>query len=164
MESDGSMRGEFITLVPCSNIMWHEFYSRYVPDPMMDTTPYLYDFVRVEKNFQIKMADKARKYFTILLERNVIGEVYLKHINTEEKSTNIGIALIDDSVKGKGFGTVALKLIIDYALHVMALNTIHAESVLRNTRSQHIMEKVGFIYTHEDDTFKYYKLDKDGML
>ena len=164
MKSDGSISGKLITLVPCSNIMWHEFYSRYVPDPMMDANHYIYDFIRVEKTFQIKMADITRKYFAILHERNVIGEIYLKHINIEEKSTNLGIALIDDSVKGKGFGTEALKLIIDYAFHVMELNTIHAESVLRNTRSQHIMEKVGFIYTHEDDIFKYYKLDKDGML
>jgi len=141
--------------------MWHEFYRKYVPDPLMDTTPYVYDYAKGEENFHKKMADTTRKYFAIVYEGNVVGEVYLKYINAEDRSTRFGIALTDDSVKGKGFGTEAMQLIINYALNVLDLKTIYAESVLRNTRSQHIMEKVGFIYTHEDDVFKYYKLERD---
>jgi len=161
MGTDNKIIGKLITLVPCTNEMWHEFYRKYVPDPLMDTTPYAYDYAKGEENFHKKMADATRKYFAILYEENVIGEVYLKHINAEDRSTRFGIALTDDSVKGKGLGTEAMQLIIGYAFHTLGFETIYAESVLRNTRSQYIMEKIGFVYTHEDDVFKYYKLERE---
>ena len=36
---------------------------------------------------------------------------------------------------------------------------VNADAALKNTRSQHVLEKVGFCYTHEDDTFKYYRCE-----
>ena len=37
---------------------------------------------------------------------------------------------------------------------------VKADAVLKNTRSQHVMEKVGFRYIREDETFKYYRCEK----
>ena len=37
---------------------------------------------------------------------------------------------------------------------------VNADAALKNTRSQHVLKKVGFRYTHEDDTFKYYRCEK----
>ena len=37
---------------------------------------------------------------------------------------------------------------------------VNADAALKNTRSQHVLEKVGFQYTHEDDTFKYYRCER----
>ena len=34
---------------------------------------------------------------------------------------------------------------------------VNADAALKNTRSQHVLEKVGFEYVREDDTFKYYR-------
>ncbi|MCL2169757.1 MAG: GNAT family N-acetyltransferase [Defluviitaleaceae bacterium] len=47
---------------------------------------------------------------------------------------------------------------MEYAFETLNLQTIKADTVLRNTRSQHVLEKIGFVYTHEDVLFKYYEL------
>jgi len=86
--------------------------------------------------------------------------VYLKRIDYEKKTAEAAIALITDAVKGRGAGTEAIKLLISYAFDEMGLETILGDAVLRNTRSQHIMQKLGFEFTHEGEKFKHYRLQK----
>jgi len=127
---------------------------------MMDATAYIYDYRRCDDAFLKKTADETRRYFTIIHQGTVVGEIYLKHIDAKRKTTEFGIALVNDSVKGKGFGTEAIRLLIEYAFGELEIDTIFADSVLRNTRSHHVLEKSGFVYTREDDTFKYFRLDR----
>jgi len=47
------LHGELVSIVPCTNELWHEFHRNYEPDPMMDTTPYTYDEKRCENEFII---------------------------------------------------------------------------------------------------------------
>ena len=68
--------------------------------------------------------------------------------------------MMNDSVKGKGYGTQAEKLAVDYAFDVLGAESIFAESLIKNTRSQHIMEKIGFKYFGEEDGFRQYRLEK----
>jgi hypothetical protein len=49
MREDGAIIGNTISLVTFTKSLWHEFYRNYEIDPMMDTTPYMYDFERMEK-------------------------------------------------------------------------------------------------------------------
>ena len=71
----------------------------------------------------------------------------------------MGIHLQNDAVKEKGYGTQAERLILQYAFNELGMVAVNADAVLKNTRSQHVLEKVGFCYTHEDDTFKYYRCE-----
>lgn len=66
----------------------------------------------------------------------------------------------NDSVKGQGIGTIAEQLILDYATDQLGMKTVYADSILKNTRSQRVLEKVGFALIGIDDTFKYYKFEK----
>ena len=72
----------------------------------------------------------------------------------------MGIHLRDDSVKEKGYGTQAESLILQYAFEELEMVAVNADAALKNTRSQHVLEKVGFRYICEDDTFKYYRCEK----
>ena len=67
----------------------------------------------------------------------------------------------NDSVKNKGYGTQAEILALQYAFKEMKLNTVYAEAIHKNKRSQHVLKKVGFVETHQDNTFIYYRCDKD---
>jgi RimJ/RimL family protein N-acetyltransferase len=80
------------------------------------------------------------------------------------KTGNLAIHLVNDSVKGKGYGSEAEGLIINYAFDQIGLNTVYADTVLRNKRSQHVLEKLGFKYVYEDEVFKYYELKKDNWI
>lgn len=155
MQTDILLRGEKVSVKTCTLELWHEFYRNYVPDPMMDTTPYKYDYDKAEKAFYTQTSDVTRSYFVIMLDSKNIGQIYLKHINQDEKTAEFGVALINDDVKGKGYGTEAISLLINYAFESLNLKTIFADSVLRNTRSQHILEKICFEFTHKDFDFNY---------
>lgn len=160
MNAETILYGEKIQLVPMTGARWHDFYKNYVIDPMMDTTPYAYDFDRAEKAYRLKSTDATRLYFSIAADEKNIGMIYLKHINSADSTAEVGIALVNDPVKGNGFGTEAIQLLIQYAFDALQLKSLAADSVLRNTRSQHVLEKAGFRYTHEDEIFKYYKIEK----
>lgn len=40
---------------------------------------------------------------------------------------------------------------IDYEFNKLGILTLYADAVLRNEISQYILERLGFIYTYEDD-------------
>ena len=37
---------------------------------------------------------------------------------------------------------------------------VNADTIRKNTRSQHVLEKVGFRFVGEDETFKYYRIEQ----
>jgi RimJ/RimL family protein N-acetyltransferase len=86
----------------------------------------------------------------------VIGEIRFKGI--EDSCSEIGIVLKNDRYKNKGMGTIALSKALDYAKDILKLSKVIASILKTNKRSQHIFEKIGFIFCDEDDHFdKFYK-------
>ena len=147
----------------------HEFYKNYIQDPAIFTSDekfktYEYKAYQVDDFFNSHVGLKSRKYFAIDLNGRTIGEISLKFINKKEKSATLSIALINDSVKGLGYGTEAEKLFIEYGFTKLGLDIIYADTILRNTRSQHVLEKVGFKYIKTDKDLKYYELRKEDWL
>ena len=65
-----------------------------------------------------------------------------------------------DAFKNKGYGTQAELLALDYAFNTMELSTVYADSLIGNTRSQHVLKKVGFQDTGRDANFIYYECKK----
>jgi len=63
-------------------------------------------------------------------------------------------------VKRKGVGTRAIQLLLAHAFDEMGMEAVTANSVLRNVRSQHIIQKLGFVFTHEDEKFKHYRIER----
>ena len=72
--------------------------------------------------------------------------------------------LYDMRMDEEGYGTQAEKLAIDYAFDVLGAESIFAESLIKNARSQHIMEKLGFRYFGENEGFKQYRLVREDRV
>ena len=68
--------------------------------------------------------------------------------------------LFNDNVKNKGYGTQSEILAIQYAFKDLKLDTVYADAIHKNTRSQRVLSKVGFCETHRDHTFIYYRCDR----
>lgn len=154
------IKGQLVSLVPFTREQCHEFYKAYVSDPSMWDFTYVYNENRVNDYYERKVLDPSRRFFAIILNGRTIGEIQLKYIDIVKGFGTLSIHLQNDAVKNKGYGTEAERLMIDYAFNELGLNTIYANTVLRNTRSQHILEKIGFVHTHDDDIFRYYKYKK----
>lgn len=147
---------------------FRELFRGFQYDPCMFTDMELYEKCRalpydeeaVDRRFDKRNADSAAMTFAVMLEGRVIGEVVLKHIDRENKTCELGIHLKDDSVKGQGYGTEAERLAIEYAFSTLRMDTVYADHIIKNERSRHILQKLGFEFIEEKDGFRKYRLDR----
>lgn len=149
-----------ISLTLMTREICHSLYKNFENDPAiyMDMSKYRtfqYDADWVDKYFDKQMLDD-RVVFAIMRDGTPVGEVKLKNIDKIKKECSLGIHLQNDSVKGLGIGTLAEKMALDYAFEKLHMEIVNADVVLKNKRSQHVLEKVGFQYLREDNCFKYY--------
>ncbi len=72
-----------------------------------------------------------------------IGTIGLTITSKEECIAELGI-VIGRAYWGKGMGTAAARLVIDYAITILGLVEIQAEVLQRNIASIRLLEKVGF--------------------
>ena len=153
-----------ISLCPMTREMCHEFYKGFQNDPaifmdMSRFSEYEYTPEKVERYFE-ENTIPSRRLFAIVVDGKIVGECKLKYIDFDTMECSAGIHLLDDNVKGRGYGTEAERLLLRYAFEELGMVAVNADAVLKNTRSQHVMEKVGFRYIREDETFKYYRCER----
>ena len=149
-----------ISLQPMTREMCHTFYKNFQNDPAIG---HYYEYVyspEIADRYFDNNAVPSRKLFAIMLGKQIVGECKLKNIDFEKRECSMGIHLQNDTVKGKGYGTQAERLILQYDFEELGMVAVNADAALKNARSQHVLEKVGFRYIHEDDTFKYYRYEK----
>ncbi len=149
-----------ITLTPMTRPLCHEYFRGFENDPalFMDMglfAPYKYVPEQVDRYFE-KQQSPDRAMFLILLDGAPVGEVGFKHIDHAKKVCELTIHLQNDGVKNRGIGTATQRLALDYAFDVLGMEAVNADAALKNRRSQHVLEKVGFLFTGEDDTFRHY--------
>ncbi len=154
-----------ITLAPMTRELFHTLYRGFENDPdiymnMQYYTQYVYNSEKVDERFD-SLQTPERVVFAIMLDGAPIGEVQLKRINRERNDCTLSIHLQNDAVKNRGFGTQAEKQAVRYAFDVLKLDAVNADAVLKNTRSQHVLEKAGFMFTREDEVFRYYRIENE---
>ena len=71
-----------------------------------------------------------------------------------------GEELQNDTVIGKGYGTRAEQLAIRYAFDELGKVAVNADTIEKNTRSRHVLEKVGFRLVKQENGFKYYRYER----
>ena len=153
-----------VSLKPMTRELCHEFYKGFQNDPAIGHYyEYVYTPEIADRYFDANsVAD--RKLFAIMVGDRIVGECKLKSIDLQKRECSMGIHLQNDAVKEKGYGTQAERLVLQYAFEELGMVAVNADAVLKNTRSQHVLEKVGFRYTHEDDTFKYYRCERVDLI
>lgn len=142
-----------------------KYFSNFEMDPMLfaddsQFRPYVYSQEESDARVE-RYAYLGRVYLAVMLNEEPIGEVVLKNIVPEQKHCTLGISLVSDFYKNRGYGTRAEIMALEFAFDQMGMETVFADSIHRNKRSRHVLEKVGFREIKRDDTFVYYRCDKD---
>ena len=73
-----------------------------------------------------------------------IGSVYLRDINREMGKAEFGIFIGEDDAVGRGYGTEAAKMIVNYAFAELKLHKIYLRVLDENFVAKKSYEKVGF--------------------
>ncbi len=79
------------------------------------------------------------------LERLPIGYVVLKGFNMDLLTAEVGIAILDQKYRNRGYGTIALNQIIIYGFDELRIQTIVAAIFPSNKSSLNLFKKLGFI-------------------
>lgn len=74
-----------------------------------------------------------------------LGEVVLNDLDHENASAGFRIALAHPSLYGRGYGTEATRLVVEYALLDAGLHRVALEVYAFNERAQHVYESCGFV-------------------
>ena len=142
----------------------HCYYRHFTNDPdiFLDSqpfVPYQYSVEHCDAYWE-KQRSRNRVHLAVMLEDRPIGEILLKHIDKENRTCTLSIHLQNDAVKNKGYGTSAEKLALEYSVKVLGMKTVLADALIKNKRSQHVLEKVGFHFVRKDEMFCYYQYQK----
>lgn len=153
-----------ISLCIMTRELCHELYQGWENDPAiyMDMelfTVYQYDENSVDRYFESKQ-NPSRVIFAIMKDGKPIGELQLKQIDWENKECTLSIHMKNDTVKGHGYGTCAEWLALQYAFDTLGMAAVNADTIIKNTRSQHVLKKVGFHYVREEDGFRYFRYER----
>ena len=152
-----------ISLCPMTRELCHAFFRGFENDPALcsdpgQCTPYEYSEEKADRYFDAQRRPD-RLNFAVMHRGEPIGEVKLKAIDREKGECTLGICLKNDNLKGRGYGRRAEELAVSYALHVLGLSAVNADTLTANLRSRHVLEKVGFRFVREDGEFCYYRYE-----
>jgi len=89
-----------------------------------------------------RFADASKAYF-IIQKKDGTNIGLIVYFGQSAGSITIGYA-IEPSEQGKGYGTEALQLMVDYLFLAKEIHRVQANTDPENKASQHILEKVGF--------------------
>ena len=74
-----------------------------------------------------------------------LGTVLIKNIEPEHGRAELGIFLGEDSGRGKGYGTEAVRLAVGFAFKTLKLHRVHLQALAFNAQAIACYRKVGFI-------------------
>ena len=156
-----------VRLLPMTAAMYHRYFMEYENDPDLlrkgqAYVPYTYSEERVNQYVQ-RQIDLGRIPLAIMCGDEIVGEIILKNIEPH-KSATMGITLKNAKYKDHGIGTQAEKLAVCYVFNELGIPTLFADTIKTNTRSQHVLEKIGFTFIREDEDFRYYRIDRNADL
>lgn len=73
------------------------------------------------------------------------GEIVINELDAHNLSCNLRIALLGSRVFGKGYGTEAIRLMVDHVFATTPLHRISLGVYAFNERAMHVYKKLGFV-------------------
>lgn len=151
-----------ISLCIMTRELCHQFFREHESDPAVyedesEFQPYVYSEEAVDDFFKRKQVP-GRLELAAMMDGRTIGHVQLKNIDNEKRECEFGFHMQNDSVKGLGYGTQIARLALEYAFENLNVDAVCAYTLVKNTRSQHVLEKAGFQFIDEKDGFKHYRV------
>lgn len=88
---------------------------------------------------------KSLRLGIFLNENRVIGDIALQDINYFHRSCYVGCAIAKIKDRGKGYGTQALSLLLDYGFRYAGMERIAAITLEHNIIARKSLEDCGFV-------------------
>ena len=158
-----------LRLAPATPELCHAYFRQFRPAPELfedpaQMRPYVYDAAKVDAWYAERAARPDERRFYALLDGAPIGELVLKRIDPARRTCALGICMVNDRYKDHGYGTAAERLALRHAFGELGMETVLADCLLANARSQRVLKKLGFRSVGQDARFKYYEISRADFL
>lgn len=90
-------------------------------------------------------------------EGQIVGACSLQHIDLRNRHAELGIFMTSTEWRGQGYGTEAVRLLVDYGFEVVRLDKIHLGVYDFNEAGLRSYERVGFRYEGRLRQMFYYQ-------
>jgi len=90
----------------------------------------------------------------------VIGDIALQGIDRHNRSCSLGFGMAKIENQNKGYGTQALRLILEYGFYNQGFERITATTLEINIPAQKVLEKLGFVLEGRERKATYFKGEK----
>lgn len=98
-----------------------------------------------ERKYLEENSSPEATFVIVTLEDNkMIGTVSLESINWLNRTATLGVFIGDKDYRSKGYGTEAIRLLLEYGFKYMNLNNIKLDLMEFNERALKCYEKCGF--------------------
>lgn len=98
-----------------------------------------------ERRFLTERDNEEATFAIVTLDDDkIIGAVGLEDIDHIHRRATLGIFIGDINFRSNGYGTEAIRLILDYGFNYLNLNNIKLEVLEFNERAQKCYQKCGF--------------------
>lgn len=74
-----------------------------------------------------------------------VGSVYIRDIDPQHKKAEYGIFIGEDTARGRGIGTAAAKLMLQYSFEELKLHKVFLRAYADNRQAVRSYEKAGFV-------------------
>ena len=101
--------------------------------------------IEAEKKYLEENINEEAVFAIVDIEKNkLIGTIGLNKVNHFKRTATLGIFIGDKDYRNKGYGTEAIKLILDYGFNYLNLNNINLDLLEVNERAFACYKKCGF--------------------
>ena len=101
--------------------------------------------IEAEKRYLEENINEEAVFAIVDIEKDkLIGSIGLHKVNHFKRTATLGIFIGDKDYRNKGYGTEAIKLILDYGFNYLNLNNINLDLLEFNERAFACYKKCGF--------------------
>ena len=100
-----------------------------------------------EERFLERLEERQSDVVLGIVEREtdlLVGSTGLEAVDSRSRHAEFGIVIGDKTRWGRGYGTEATRLIVDFGFDTLNLHRIELEVYADNPAGRHVYEKVGF--------------------
>ena len=127
-------------------IYWDNLNDCSIESTIFTGTQQVFNRTDIEGYLEGISTDRSRIDFLIFSKQidKLVGEVVLSDISRNNRSASMRIAINNKEDFGKGYGSEAIILALNYGFGMLNLHRIELEVLSFNERAIHVYEKIGF--------------------
>jgi diamine N-acetyltransferase len=88
---------------------------------------------------------QLRLMIELLADKQTIGTIDLFDFDPFHKRAGLGILIADEAQRRKGYGSMALKCLIEYCFTTLQLHQLYCNILANNCESMDLFTKLGFV-------------------